>query len=100
MQKQDILLEVKDLKMHFPILEGLVFKKQVGAIRAVDGISFDVWPGHPKEREVRALLATMRKQIIPLWDEITEYNRSHASSDPYRVTFYCGQHLVDEEDDA
>ena len=63
-------------------------------------LCFDVWPGHPKEREVRALLATMRKQIIPLWDEITEYNRSHASSDPYRVTFYCGQHLVDEEDDA
>ncbi len=33
-----ILLETKNLKMHFPIEEGILFKRQVGAIRAVDGI--------------------------------------------------------------
>jgi hypothetical protein len=63
-------------------------------------LCFDIWPGHPKEREVRQLLATMRKQIIPLWDEITDYNLSHSSDDPYKVTFYCGQYVVDEEDGA
>ena len=39
------LLEVKDLKLHFPIEEGLLFKKQVGAIRAVDGIDFQIREG-------------------------------------------------------
>jgi oligopeptide transport system ATP-binding protein len=39
------LLEVRDLKQHFPINAGIIFKKQVGAIRAVDGVSFDVYPG-------------------------------------------------------
>lgn len=39
------ILEVKDLKQHFPIEEGMLIKKQVGAIRAVDGISFAVNKG-------------------------------------------------------
>jgi len=39
------LLEVRDLKQHFPITSGALLQKQVGAIRAVDGISFDVYPG-------------------------------------------------------
>ncbi len=36
------ILRVEDLKLHFPIMEGTVFKRQVGAVRAVDGISFSV----------------------------------------------------------
>ncbi len=39
------LLKVEDLKLHFPILDGLIFKSQVGAVRAVDGISFSVDSG-------------------------------------------------------
>ncbi|RPI78864.1 MAG: ATP-binding cassette domain-containing protein, partial [Desulfobacteraceae bacterium] len=39
------LLEVKNLKLHFPIEEGVLFRKQVGAIRAVDGIDFEIQPG-------------------------------------------------------
>ncbi|MDX9801575.1 MAG: ATP-binding cassette domain-containing protein [Spirochaetia bacterium] len=39
------LLEVKNLKMHFPVEEGLLFKKQVGSIRAIDGISFEIKEG-------------------------------------------------------
>ncbi len=39
------LLEVKNLKMHFHIEEGLLFKKQVGAVRAVDGINFAIRAG-------------------------------------------------------
>ncbi len=40
----ETLLKVEDLKMHFPIYRG-VFQRQVGAVRAVDGISFDVYRG-------------------------------------------------------
>jgi peptide/nickel transport system ATP-binding protein/oligopeptide transport system ATP-binding protein len=39
------LLEVRDLVKHFPITKGIIFQKQVGAVRAVDGITFDVKRG-------------------------------------------------------
>jgi oligopeptide/dipeptide ABC transporter ATP-binding protein len=38
------LLEVKDLKTHFPIRKG-VLSRVVGHVKAVDGVSFDVLPG-------------------------------------------------------
>jgi hypothetical protein len=60
-------------------------------------LTFDLWPGHPKEREVRKLLATARAAFIPLWDEVTEYNRSSKGQDEYQVHFYCGQYVVKEE---
>ncbi len=39
------LLQVDDLKVHFPIREGLIFERHVGDIRAVDGISFSMARG-------------------------------------------------------
>jgi len=38
------LLSVRDLTKHFPIKRGL-FGREVGRVRAVDGVSFDVMPG-------------------------------------------------------
>ena len=38
------LLAVRDLVRHFPITSG-VFRRRVGTVRAVDGVSFDVAPG-------------------------------------------------------
>ena len=39
------LVQVRNLKMHFPITRGLLFQRKVGAIKAVDGISFDIKRG-------------------------------------------------------
>jgi oligopeptide/dipeptide ABC transporter ATP-binding protein len=39
------LIEVRDLEKHFPLRQGIILQKQVGAVRAVDGISFDVFEG-------------------------------------------------------
>jgi peptide/nickel transport system ATP-binding protein/oligopeptide transport system ATP-binding protein len=36
---------VTDLVKHFPITRGIVFQRQIGAVKAVDGVSFDVMPG-------------------------------------------------------
>ena len=38
------LVSVRDLKMHFPIYKGL-FRRRVGEVKAVDGVSFDVMEG-------------------------------------------------------
>lgn len=44
-RSQEKLIEVKDIKKHFPIKKGLVFHKQVGAVKAVDGVSFSIDEG-------------------------------------------------------
>ena len=41
----DNLVEVGDLVKHFPITRGVVFQRRIGAVRAVDGVSFDVRRG-------------------------------------------------------
>nr|MBC8457090.1 ABC transporter ATP-binding protein [Deltaproteobacteria bacterium] len=41
----EVLVEAKDLKKHFPVTKGLIFMKQVGAIKAVDGIDFTINKG-------------------------------------------------------
>lgn len=40
----DVLLTVAGLKKHFPIMKG-VFRRQVGAVRAVDGVDFEIYRG-------------------------------------------------------
>src|SRR5438093_13534387 len=39
------LIEVRDLKMYFPVTKGIIFQRQVGAVKAVDGISFTIKKG-------------------------------------------------------
>lgn len=63
-------------------------------------LTFDVWPGHPHEAEVRRLLQSLRDQAIPLWDRVTDFNREHTGKDAYQVNFYFGQYLLGEEDEA
>jgi oligopeptide transport system ATP-binding protein len=43
--KDEVLLRVENLTKHFPITRGIVFQRQVGAVKAVDGISFEVKRG-------------------------------------------------------
>ena len=41
----ELLLHVDGLKMHFPITKGIIFQREVGAIKAVDGVTFDLYKG-------------------------------------------------------
>ena len=41
----DELLVVDDLKKHFAVTRGIIFQKQVAAVRAVDGVSFTLHQG-------------------------------------------------------
>ena len=42
---REVLVRVDGLKKHFPMTRGLVFKRRIGAVRAVDGVSFEVFRG-------------------------------------------------------
>jgi oligopeptide/dipeptide ABC transporter ATP-binding protein len=39
------LVEVRDLVKHFPLTRGIILQRQVGAVHAVDGVTFDVEEG-------------------------------------------------------
>jgi len=39
------LVDVRDLKMHFPLTRGIVLQRVVGYVRAVDGVSFSIVRG-------------------------------------------------------
>ncbi len=78
--KNDIILEVKDLKLYFPIYRGLI-QRVVGHCRAVDGVSFSLRDG-----EVLGLVGesgcgktTVGRTLLRLYDPTAGeiwYNRS------------------------
>jgi peptide/nickel transport system ATP-binding protein len=39
------LVEARNLVKHFPITSGIIFQRQIGAVKAVDGVTFDVMRG-------------------------------------------------------
>ncbi|OKJ11616.1 ABC transporter ATP-binding protein [Kitasatospora sp. CB01950] len=40
----DPLLTIKGVQKHFPVMDGFLFKRQVGAVHAVDGVDLEVFP--------------------------------------------------------
>ena len=45
LKDQENLIEVRNLKMHFPVTEGALISRVVAHVKAVDGISFDIKRG-------------------------------------------------------
>jgi len=45
MADNNTLVRVENLVKHFPINQGIIVQRQVGAVKAVDGISFDIKQG-------------------------------------------------------
>src|SRR5947209_2714539 len=39
------LLDIRDLKMHFPLTRGIIMQRVVGYVRAVDGVTFSIERG-------------------------------------------------------
>jgi peptide/nickel transport system ATP-binding protein/oligopeptide transport system ATP-binding protein len=73
------LIEVRDLVKHFPIRRGIIFQKQIGAVKAVDGVSFDVF-----ERETLGIVgetgcgkSTTARLLIRLLDPTSGTVRFH-----------------------
>ena len=45
MAEANVLMRVENLVKHFPIKQGIIIQRQIGAVHAVDGVSFDVYQG-------------------------------------------------------
>ena len=41
----EVLLEVKDLKMYFPVTAGIIFQRKIADVKAVDGVTFSIKRG-------------------------------------------------------
>ncbi|MBT2386913.1 ABC transporter ATP-binding protein [Streptomyces sp. ISL-11] len=44
-ERGEPILQVRNLVKHFPLTQGILLKKQIGAVKAVDGVSFDLYKG-------------------------------------------------------
>lgn len=62
-------------------------------------LSFDLYPGHPDEREVYGLLGRVRGEVNTLWNRVRARNEARPIDDSERikVTFYFGQGVDDLE---
>jgi hypothetical protein len=88
---------------HRAVLSAIAAKLEVRSSTPSDEVggttlTFDLWPGHPREAEVRSLLRSTRARVLPLWDEVSEYNRAHPEAESYQVHYYCGQYAVREDE--
>jgi oligopeptide transport system ATP-binding protein len=45
MTENNVLVRVENLVKHFPITRGILIQRQVGAVKAVDGVTFDIRKG-------------------------------------------------------
>jgi peptide/nickel transport system ATP-binding protein len=43
--ERSTVLELKDVRKHFPLTKGALLKRRIGTVKAVDGVSFDIREG-------------------------------------------------------
>jgi oligopeptide transport system ATP-binding protein len=41
----DVIVEVKDVRMYFPVTSGIIFQRKVADVKAVDGVTFSIRQG-------------------------------------------------------
>jgi oligopeptide transport system ATP-binding protein len=66
-------LEVDNLKKHFPVYRGTVFRRQVGSVKAVDGIDLEIKTGEilglvGESGCGKSTLARTIMQLMPITD--------------------------------
>ena len=88
MDKKETILQVRDMHVHFPVKRGIIIKRTVAEVKAVDGISLDVRDGETvglvgesgcgKTTTGRAILKLIEPtsgQIIYKGEDISSYTQ-------------------------
>ncbi len=91
--EQTLLLEVDRLKVHFPVTNGILFQRQIGSVKAVDGVSFSLRRGETfglvgesgcgKSTTALAILRMLQPtagQIVFDGTDITGYSQSQMAT--------------------
>ena len=52
----DGLLQVRDLRVHFRMTRGVIFRRTIGVVRAVDGLDFEIARGETPTDEEREII--------------------------------------------
>ncbi|WP_030821503.1 ABC transporter ATP-binding protein [Streptomyces griseus] len=88
----DPILQVRGLAKHYPLTQGILFKRQIGAVRAVDGVDFDLHAGETLGivgESGRALKAVRRNIQMVFQDPYTSLNPRMTVGDiigePYEI---------------
>lgn len=79
MHKKEVILEVKNLKKHFPVASSIPFKKSRQKVHAVDGISFEVFKGETlgivgESGCGKSTVARLINQLIPQTEGTVEFH--------------------------
>jgi hypothetical protein len=62
---------------------------------------FDVWPGHPNEKEVLELLGSFRARLGELRSRVEDHNQQTGVPAEFReVVCYVGQCVIEREKEA
>jgi oligopeptide/dipeptide ABC transporter ATP-binding protein len=104
LEKGKILLEIKDLKVYYPLVGGLL-KRQIGAVKAVDGVSLNIKTGETLGLvgESGCGKSTLAKAVLGLVDieggEIN-FNEIKVSKDEYSSFLRQKIQIVFQDPDA
>ena len=89
MNKENVLVKVENLTKHFPITRGIIFQKQVGAVQAVDNVSFEI-----REGETLGLVGESGCGKSTTGRTILQLHRATSGK-----VFYDGENLTEVNDD-
>jgi hypothetical protein len=62
-------------------------------------LSFDLYPGHPYEAQVKGLLTKVRTEALELWRQVAAFNTAHPVPEDAaeKVVFYAGQNFMSND---
>ena len=89
MNKAKVLVKVENLTKHFPITRGIIIQKQIGAVQAVDNVSFEI-----REGETLGLVGESGCGKSTTGRTILQLHRATSGS-----VFYDGENLTEVNDD-
>ncbi|GAA5149072.1 ATP-binding cassette domain-containing protein [Nocardioides marinquilinus] len=83
--RDDVLLRVEGLKVHFPIRSGLLLGRQVGAVRAVDGVDLEIPAGRTlglvgESGCGKSTLGKAILKLVPVTEGRVEYDGTDVAS--------------------
>ncbi|KKN59547.1 hypothetical protein LCGC14_0540900 [marine sediment metagenome] len=103
LEKGESLLKVKNLKVYYPLLKG-VLKRQIGAVKAVDGVTFEIKTGETLGLvgESGCGKTTVANAILGLIEKEDGEILFHEESVPNELTSYLRQkiQMVFQDPDA